>query len=530
MSLTLSCPQCGRRFAEPADRCSVDGSPLYGPEVLARVGAKLGNYDIQGILGEGGMGVVYRGEHSLLGKPVAIKVLHERFARRKGAADQFLKEARAASRIRHPSIVDVTDFGTSPDGSVYFIMEYLEGESLETILARQGVVPIFKAVNIVRQIGHALAAAHDHGIVHQDLKPDNIFLTNREGRRRVVRAVQNDTGRQFVVEAEGTFDFVKVLDFGVARMIADKAPSGWSTKTGIIFGTPHYMSPEQARGEAVDGRSDVYALGILFYEMVTGTVPFEGDAALDILNGHVSGKVVPPGERNPRVQVDEGTHRTIMRCLEKKPDRRFQTMDDLVEALADCFTDTVFLRDAHRLPGAVEAGIVPPHVPDRPDELPLPAGASSTGAAAAPPRPASPPSPAVVASRPGAQGGRTPSSRLTDELAELFSATNPSGGSPGALPSASARAVVPNTPASTATPPEREAPPLLPHGTGGITAGRHAVIGTPRSRTGSGRDTDIGIGTLSDEETVEQHPTSPVKKKTPTAPFGTAVDRPPSKK
>jgi eukaryotic-like serine/threonine-protein kinase len=357
----LICAQCGRQYMEPTNRCSVDGSALCSPVALKRVGSALGNYDLLSIEGVGGMGIVYKGRHHILGKPVAVKVLHERFAQRDGAVDQFLREAQAATRIRHPNIVDVTDFGISPDGSVYFVMEHLEGISLETVLARDGHVQLFNAVNIVRQIARALAAAHDEGIVHRDLKPENIFLVNREGRRRVLRAVRDGGEQRFVIEKEGNFDFVKLLDFGVAKYTMDDVGPGMSTRAGMIFGTPHYMSPEQARGELVDGRSDVYALGIVFYEMITGVVPFDGEAALDILNGHVYGTVIQPKERNPLINVDEGTNRTIVHCLEKDPADRYQTMWELIDGLASCFTDQVFLRDAHRMPGALEAGIaVPP--------------------------------------------------------------------------------------------------------------------------------------------------------------------------
>jgi serine/threonine-protein kinase len=400
MSKVLVCAQCGRQFTEPATRCSADGSALCGPEALTRIGQALGSYNLEKIEGVGGMGVVYRGRHVMLGKPVAVKVLHERFLRRDGAVEQFLREAQAASRIRHPNIIDVTDFGIAPDGSVYFVMEYLEGISLEDVLARDGRVPLFNAVNIVRQVARALAAAHDEGIVHRDLKPENIYLISREGRRRVVRRVADQGAPTFVVEQEGNFDFVKLLDFGVAKFTLDDVGPGMSTRAGMIFGTPHYMSPEQARGEAVDGRSDIYALGIVFYEMLTSAVPFDGEAALDILNGHVYGEVIPPRLRCPSAPIDENTDQTIMRCLEKAPDRRYQTMWELVDALQECFTDQVFLRDAHRLPGAVEAGIVPPPVPPPLSALRTP------GAAPQPAPPAAPLAPRK--------------SGITDELSELF--------------------------------------------------------------------------------------------------------------
>jgi serine/threonine-protein kinase len=451
MSKILVCAECGRQYREPASRCSADGSALCGPEALTRVGQRLGNYELLAIEGVGGMGVVYKGRHAMLGKPVAIKVLHDRYARRDGAIDQFLREAQAATRIRHPNIVDVTDFGTAPDGSVYFVMEYLEGISLETVLGRDGLVPLFNAVNIVRQAARALGAAHDEGIVHRDLKPENIYLINREGRRRVVRRVSDDAGQRFVVEKEGNFDFVKLLDFGVAKYITDDVGPGMSTRAGMIFGTPHYMSPEQARGELVDGRSDIYALGIVFYEMITGAVPFEGEVALDILNGHVYGQVIPPKMRNPAVNVDEGTDLTIMRCLEKDPARRYQTMWEFTDALSACFTDQVFLRDAHRLPGAVEAGIVPPQ-----GEEDLAAPANAPGSAAQSPSSVTGPRPpsAAMARPSSADPAKPPSAvapaglrkSITSELSELFSSeTTPvSGPPPASAPQAAPAAPVPS--------------------------------------------------------------------------------------
>ena len=367
MSEIFVCPECKREYNDPELRtCIIDGSPIFRPESLGRIGNRLDKYELTGILGEGGMGVVYKGRHVLLDKLVAVKILHERYAKRHGAVKKFLHEAKAASRTRHPNIVDTTDFGQAPGNMVYLVMEYLEGISLDDVLARDRWIPLFNTVNIVRQIANALAAAHDEGIVHLDLKPENIFLTSREGRRRVVRRRKDTRSQRFVVEKEGKFDFVKLVDFGVAKFLTGQMNKARSTEGGLVLGTPHYMSPEQARGLPVDGRSDIYSLGILFYEMITGYVPFDSANAADILNDHVFTKVPPAQGRNPDVLVDEGTNRTILRCLEKDPEVRFQNMDELLAELTECFTDTVFLRDAQHMPGAVEAGIVVPDPPPKP--------------------------------------------------------------------------------------------------------------------------------------------------------------------
>jgi len=364
MSEIFICPECKREYSDPDLRtCVIDGAPIFRPESLTRIGNRLDKYELTGILGEGGMGVVYKGRHVLLDKPVAVKILHERYAKRHGAVKKFLHEAKAASRTRHPNIVDVTDFGQAPGNMVYLVMEYLEGISLDDVLARDRWIPLFNTVNIVKQVANALAAAHDEGIVHLDLKPENVFLTSLEGRRRVVRMREEDGKRRYVVEKEGNFDFVKLVDFGVAKFLTGELHKARSTEGGLVLGTPHYMSPEQARGLPVDGRSDLYSVGILFYEMLTGYVPFDSPNAADILNDHVLTKVPPPQGRNPDVLVDEGTNNTILKMLEKDPDQRYQTMDELLIALADCFTDTVFLRDAQHMPGAVDAGIEVPGIP-----------------------------------------------------------------------------------------------------------------------------------------------------------------------
>lgn len=409
------CPRCKRHYRDPEIRCCpVDGSPVFRPESLNRLGQRLEKYKLIKVLDEGGMGVVYEGRHTLLDKVVAIKILHDRYAKRDSAYKDFLREAKAASRIRHPNIVDVTDFGRAPNGQVYLVMEHLEGISLDQILVRDRWIPLFNTVNIVRQLTRALAAAHDEGVVHLDLKPENIFLVNREGRRQVVKRVPDKTGHRFVIQKEDNFDWVKLVDFGVARFLqGEMARSG--TKKGLVLGTPHYMSPEQAKGIAVDSRSDVYSLGILFYEMLTGLVPFDSDSPQEILNGHVYGRVPPPKDCNPQVHVDEGTNSTIMRCLEKNPARRYQSMDELQIALADCFTDQVFLRDIDRMPGAREAGI-----------LPHPAEAQAPARGEGPP--------VVVSSlpplNPQEKGPKKKRTSLTDELGALFNGQTSDAGIP----------------------------------------------------------------------------------------------------
>lgn len=355
MGTTRACSSCGESVSGTLDRCPNDGTPFFSPEVMARVGMVLHDHAIQGVIGEGGMGVVYRAQHVVIEKPVAIKVLHDRFAKQKAMVEQFIVEAKAASRVRHPNIIDVTDFGTTPEGLVFLVMEYLDGESLQERLARVRRLPVFEAVNLVRQIASGLGAAHELGIVHRDLKPANIFLCQREGRRRIVRRTATDAGPQFVIEPEDKYDFVKLLDFGVAKFM-DLGPSA-ATRAGVVCGTPHYLSPEQAQEQPATERSDIYSLGAVFYEMITGSVPYDGTSMYEILKGHVVGDLVPPSRRAPDAGLSAQVDAVIARCLDKEPARRFASADQLCAALSDCVGERAFLRDAHRLPGIAQSGL-----------------------------------------------------------------------------------------------------------------------------------------------------------------------------
>jgi serine/threonine-protein kinase len=357
MGTNRVCAHCGGSFAGSLALCPEDSTPLFAPEIVARIGMRLKDYEIQGVIGEGGMGVVYRAQHVVLEKPVAIKVLHDRFAKQTESIEQFLLEAKAASRIRHPNIIDVTDIGTTDDGMVFMVMEYLEGENLEDRLRRVGRLALFDATNILRQVARGLGAAHELGIVHRDLKPANIFLVSREGRRRVVRRLADPSDSsdvQFEVEPEGNYDVAKLLDFGVAKFL-NLGPSA-ATRAGVVCGTPYYLSPEQAQEQPADARSDIYSLGAVFYEMITGTVPFTGRSLLEILTGHVTGTVIPPSQRAPDAGIDEHTDAVVLKCLAKNPDERFASTEDFGDALHDCVGDRAFLRDAERLPGIREAG------------------------------------------------------------------------------------------------------------------------------------------------------------------------------
>ncbi|MET0593382.1 MAG: serine/threonine-protein kinase [Polyangiaceae bacterium] len=269
-----------------------------------------GRYRIEGVLGEGGMGVVYLGRHLAIDKKVAIKILRAEFARRSDTKARFRQEARAASSIENPHIVDVSDFGALHDGSTYLVMEYLEGQPLSSLTKDDKPVKLDRAIAISRQIADGLAEVHDRGIVHRDLKPDNVFLV-KEGDQE---------------------DFVKILDFGIAKVL--ESADARVTCAGSLFGTPSYMSPEQAAGMPVDARTDIYALGIIMYELACGRVPFDADTLMGILTQHLYRKPSPLRDLLGETSVSSGLDAIITKALSKAPEQRYQNMRELSADLA----------------------------------------------------------------------------------------------------------------------------------------------------------------------------------------------------
>ena len=318
------CPACRVDYGGGEVFCPVDAtrlvttsqmsiSPLNPDDPL--VGAVLaGRYVVKGRIGEGGMGLVYEGLHRDIDKRVAIKVLRDDLSRRPEVVARFRQEARSASRIGHENIVDISDFGETTRGASYFIMEFLDGEDLGNVLGREVTVDADRACAIVLQCCRALSATHAKGIVHRDIKPENIFLIRRDG----------------------VDDFVKIVDFGIAKMSdieTDGAPGRKLTKTGMIFGTPEYMSPEQAAGQELDHRVDVYALGIILYECLAGRVPFEGDTFMAVLTQHLFAELPPIVELNPNAEVSRELELVIRKALAKDPDDRYRDTEELAEAV-----------------------------------------------------------------------------------------------------------------------------------------------------------------------------------------------------
>ena len=276
------------------------------------VGHTVGNYRITAMLGQGGMGTVFLAEHPVIGSKVALKAIHPEFAGSAEVFARFVNEAKAVNQIGHDHIIDITDFGTAPTGDYYFMMEYLEGETLSGAIKRDGPFPPARALNIAAQIADALDASHGHGVIHRDLKPENVFL----------------------IERDGVQDFVKVLDFGLAKLTNPDDLATYESRVGAVMGTPFYMSPEQCEGRPnIDHRADVYALGVLLFEMVTGMVPFGGEGFGAIIVKHVT--VPPPAARSIVPDLPASMDSILFRSLAKEPGQRFQTMAEFREALLD---------------------------------------------------------------------------------------------------------------------------------------------------------------------------------------------------
>ena len=277
-----------------------DHDPMVGTTIDGR-------YLVERVLGEGGMGLVYQAKHIVLNKPLAVKVLRPDVSKDQEIITRFRQEAQSASSIGNQHIIDISDFGTLPDGSTYFIMEFLDGTDLTGAIEDAVRMAPNRVVHVVKQLTQALGAAHENGIVHRDLKPDNVYLIKRGG----------DT------------DFVKVLDFGIAKVGGSNSKL---TRAGQVFGTPHYMSPEQCSGSGVDHRTDIYAIGVMMYEMVTGEVPFDADNLMGILTKHLYEDPVPPRNLNP--ECPEDLEAVILKAMSKQVETRYQTMaeffDDLV--------------------------------------------------------------------------------------------------------------------------------------------------------------------------------------------------------
>jgi len=303
------CATCGTTYGATVRICVRDGTPLAtGRTDNQLLGTLLdGKYRIDSFLSAGGMGSVYRALHVMLDKTVAVKVIRNELVTSDEVVARFQREARAASNLHHPNIVSVYDLGQTSDGTLYIAMEFIDGPSLKEVIRRNGPLTPWESIDILRQVASALSSAHQKQIVHRDLKSDNLMLQSEGGRK-----------------------IVKLVDFGIAKTFDETTQL---TAAGYLLGTPHYMSPEQAAGKPVDHRADLYSLGVILYEMITGEVPF-GDGALTSVLVRLATEVPPaPSARRPDARVSPALDAVAMRCLEKDPDRRFQSADEFADAL-----------------------------------------------------------------------------------------------------------------------------------------------------------------------------------------------------
>lgn len=272
-----------------------------------------GRYKIVELIGKGGMGAVYKAMHIAMSQTVALKVLNPEALGDDTAVQRFYHEAKASSRLKHPNTIKVFDFGRSEEGHLYLAMEYLAGETLGALLRDEKVLPVGRTIDIVKQVLKSLGEAHSQGLVHRDLKPDNIFLT----------------------DVFGESDFVKVLDFGISKFVDSSPDHETLTQAGLIPGTPLYVSPEQALGRSVDGTSDIYALGVIMYQMVTGRPPFRADSAVALVMKQIHDQPPDPTTFNPNLVIPEQLKDLIFRMLEKDAKKRPQLTLDVYHELEE---------------------------------------------------------------------------------------------------------------------------------------------------------------------------------------------------
>jgi serine/threonine protein kinase len=305
------CPTCKTTYPDTMRLCPTDGTVLEGGQAPRdeNIGRSLdGKYRLDKRLSSGGMGTVYKGTHLMLGKSLAVKLIKADLPASPDVVRRFQREAKAASNLNHPNIVPAYDLGQTQDGTLYIAMEYIDGPSLKEVI-QAGPIDPARTIYLLKQVASALSLAHKHDIIHRDLKPQNIMLTK---------------------DADGR-EVAKLLDFGIAKTLDDSATQ--LTATGFSLGTPQYMSPEQAYGRPVDGRSDLYSLGIILYEMLVGEVPFSDPSTPAVLVKQMTEAPIPPALKRPDRQISPELAAIALRCLEKDPAKRFQTADEFSAAL-----------------------------------------------------------------------------------------------------------------------------------------------------------------------------------------------------
>ncbi|MGE0320904.1 MAG: protein kinase [Polyangiaceae bacterium] len=326
------CPQCGTQCAEEHKYCPACGFPVGSVRTTATddklIGQELpGGYLILDLLSVGGMGRVYRAEQRVLGRTVAVKIIHPHLLSDENSALRFMTEARAASQLNHPNSISVIDFGRTDDGQPYLVMEFLRGKDLARVAYEDGPLSFVRIVDILRQVLFALSDAHEMGIVHRDLKPENILC---EPLRR-------------------GGDHVKVVDFGLAKLKQDATMPN-VTSPGIVCGTPDYMAPEQGRGDPIDGRTDLYAVGVILFQLLTGRLPFEAESPTQVVMMHLSIPVPDPTQVAPERNIPEPLVAVVSKALEKDAEHRFQDALEFADALKEAI-DQVEAEEKERSSG-----------------------------------------------------------------------------------------------------------------------------------------------------------------------------------
>jgi serine/threonine-protein kinase len=309
------CLTCKRELPADAIVCPDDGGqaiPVMKDPLVGKLFAD--KYEVLDVLGSGGMSIIYKARHQYMDRICALKLLHPFLGSSSSMFQRFQQEAKAASNLSHPNVVGIHDFGITDDSRAYLVMDYLEGEDLASVLEREVYLNEAVTLELMRQTLLGLDHAHSKGLVHRDLKPSNLFLVR----------TQEDT------------ILVKIVDFGIAKMIDSQSNSGQNiTRTGEVFGSPLYMSPEQCAGKPLDARSDIYSLGCLFYETLCGQSPISGETAMETMQMHLQTKPRRIGEVAPLVVVSQKTEEVIMRCMEKRAQDRFDSAAAIYEALFD---------------------------------------------------------------------------------------------------------------------------------------------------------------------------------------------------
>ncbi len=362
------CPKCDHPNPDDLSVCEECGANIFevaNDAIDPFIGTLLvGKFRITELIGQGAMGRVYKAIQEPIKRVVAIKILHQHLVEDQRIAKRFQREAEAASRFTHPNSIGIFDFGQTDNNSLYIAMEYITGEDLAEVIAREGHLPPKRIVRIATQALSAIQLAHANSIIHRDLKPENIMLTNLPGQK----------------------DFVKVCDFGIAKI---QQPPGTAesalTMLGMICGTPYYMSPEQAKGEKLDPRTDLYSMGVIIYEMLTGTVPFTGSTPVEVIAKHLTDTPVPPSKLRPEFNIPRPIEEVVLKAMSKKRELRYSSAQEFSEALENALKEAEFQADLERvLQEAEQSGPIPVAIPassqqNGPIPVATPAGSQQSG-------------------------------------------------------------------------------------------------------------------------------------------------------